>query len=390
VTNGSANSLAAWKSQTGLDAYSITTSPQTASFADLTSEGVPFAGYIDLVAGANLTSIATGSLAGLTTSTTAGSTTTGEARPNSAWDIGAYEISNGAPQVATPTFSPTAGSYGPTQSVTISTSTGGATICHTTDGSTPTANGAGTCTHGTTYSSAVSVVVSETLNAVGSLSGDTDSAVGSAIYTINGAVSTPTFSPVAGTYSSAQSVTISTSTGGATLCYTTDGSTPTANGAGTCTHGTTYSSAVSVSASETLKAIGSESGWSDSLVGSAAHTIGTVTLTPSSQNFGPMAVGFSGAPVTFTLTNTSGVTITGITISNIGGSPSDFPQQSTTRGSSLASGASCNIVVTFSPAAPGSLGTTLDIADSASSSPQRSTLTGTGTPVVTAPSAFPI
>ena len=38
---------------------------------------------------------------------------------------------------------------------------------------------------------------------------------------------TPTFSPVAGTYSSTQSVTISTATGGAVLCYTVDGSTPT-------------------------------------------------------------------------------------------------------------------------------------------------------------------
>ena len=45
---------------------------------------------------------------------------------------------------------------------------------------------------------------------------------------------TPTFSPGAGTYSSTQSVTISTVTSGATLCYTTDGTTPTATVPGTC------------------------------------------------------------------------------------------------------------------------------------------------------------
>jgi len=84
---------------------------------------------------------------------------------------------------------------------------------------------------------------------------------------------TPTFSPVAGTYTGTQNVTISTSTGGATLCYTIDGTTPTANGAGTCTHGTTYSTAVSVASSLTLKAIASESGFLDSAVGSAAYTI---------------------------------------------------------------------------------------------------------------------
>jgi hypothetical protein len=41
-----------------------------------------------------------------------------------------------------------------------------------------------------------------------------------------GAVAAPTFSPAGGTYTSAQSVTISTTTGGASIRYTTDGSTP--------------------------------------------------------------------------------------------------------------------------------------------------------------------
>jgi len=92
----------------------------------------------------------------------------------------------------------------------------------------------------------------------------------------SGTVATPTFSPVAGNYATTQNVTISTSTGGATLCYTTDGSTPTANGAGTCTHGTTYSTPVVVASSLTLKAVGSLSGDSDSAVGSAAYTIGAL------------------------------------------------------------------------------------------------------------------
>ena len=42
----------------------------------------------------------------------------------------------------------------------------------------------------------------------------------------NNQCATPTFSPAAGTYSSAQTVTISTTTGGATIRYTTDGTTP--------------------------------------------------------------------------------------------------------------------------------------------------------------------
>jgi len=92
---------------------------------------------------------------------------------------------------------------------------------------------------------------------------------------------TPTFLPVAGTYAGTQSVVLSSTTAGATLCYTTDGSTPTANGAGICTHGTTYSTAVSVASSLTLKAIASESGFLDSSVGSAAYTITSPASLPT-------------------------------------------------------------------------------------------------------------
>jgi hypothetical protein len=181
--------------------------------------------------------------------------------------------SGGTPTASTPTFFPSAGTYSTAQSVTISTATVGATICYTTDGTTPTANGAGACTHGSTYTGAVTVASSQTLQAIASKSGYLDSTVGSAAYVITSAVADPTFSPIAGTYTGTQTVTISTTTVGATICYTSDGSTPTTNGAGACTHGTTYTSAITVSASETLKAIASESGDTDSNVVSAAYVI---------------------------------------------------------------------------------------------------------------------
>jgi hypothetical protein len=81
-----------------------------------------------------------------------------------------------------------------------------------------------------------------------------------------GTVATPTFSPAAGTYTSAQSVAISTATTGATIHYTTDGSTPTASSP-------TYASPVSVASSLTLKAIAMKSGMTDSAVASAGYTI---------------------------------------------------------------------------------------------------------------------
>jgi len=81
-------------------------------------------------------------------------------------------------------------------------------------------------------------------------------------------VATPTFNPPTGTYGSGQSVTISTTTAGATIRYTTDGSTPSS------TVGTVYVSPVAVSSSLTLKAIAYEAGMTDSLVATAAYTIG--------------------------------------------------------------------------------------------------------------------
>ena len=92
-------------------------------------------------------------------------------------------------------------------------------------------------------------------------------------------VAAPTFSPGGGSYTGAQSVTIGTATSGATIRYTTNGSTPTS------TSGTVYSGAVSVASSLTLKAIAYKSGMSDSTVSTASYTIvpaGGTTITSAS------------------------------------------------------------------------------------------------------------
>ena len=202
----------------------------------------------------------------------------GNARPASgAWDLGAYNASATPPTASTPTFSPSPGTYTSTQTVTLTNPSGTPVMCYTTNGITPATNGASGCTTGTVYTTTISVSSTETIKAIAGGTGWTDSSVASGLYTITTQVATPTFAPSSGTYSSVQSVTISTVTSGSTLCYTTDGSTPSGNGAGTCTHGTTYSTAVTVSASETLKAIGTKSGLADSSIGSAAYVINIST-----------------------------------------------------------------------------------------------------------------
>lgn len=96
-----------------------------------------------------------------------------------------------------------------------------------------------------------------------------------AMYQMDGTagVAVPLILPNPGPYTTPQTITITTTTTGATICYTTDGSTPTANGAGTCTHGTTYSTGFSLTVPGTVKAIGSKSGLADSGVATNGYTL---------------------------------------------------------------------------------------------------------------------
>jgi Chitobiase/beta-hexosaminidase C-terminal domain len=231
--------------------------------------------------------------------------TDGTGSPIAGFNAQAFFGSTGG-TVATPTFSPVAGTYSSTQTVTISDSTGGATICYTTDGSTPTANGAGTCTHGTTYSSAVIVATTLTLQAVGSLSGDSDSSVGSAAYTITPTTAgTPSCSPVGGTYNATQSVSCSVTGGAPVMCYTTNGTPPVTNGSSGCTTGTLYSGAISISASATFKVIAGGTAFLDGTVDSQIYT-----LTVATPTFNPVGGTYFGAQSVTISTVTSGATIT--------------------------------------------------------------------------------
>jgi uncharacterized repeat protein (TIGR03803 family) len=92
-------------------------------------------------------------------------------------------------------------------------------------------------------------------------------------------VSPPTFSPLGGTYNSIQSVTISDSTVGSAIYYTTDSSAPT-------TTSTKYMGAITVDASETVSAIAVAVGFSNSAIATAAYTINTpdFILSPAFTN----------------------------------------------------------------------------------------------------------
>ena len=214
--------------------------------------------------------------------------------------------------VATPTFSPVAGTYATAQTVTIASTTPSATICYTTNGTVPQAGDPGTCAApALTYSTPVIVGATETLEAVATLNGDINSAVASAAYKITLAA-TPTFSPVAGTYAAAQTVTITSTTAGATICYTTDGIPPTAAVAGTCdtidpTEASVASGGpVSVASTETLNAIATiASGFSNSASGTAAYIINTAVV----PTYAPIAGSYATAQTVTIKSTTAAATI---------------------------------------------------------------------------------
>ncbi|MBR6770885.1 MAG: chitobiase/beta-hexosaminidase C-terminal domain-containing protein, partial [Lachnospiraceae bacterium] len=172
--------------------------------------------------------------------------------------------------VEMPVFSPKGGTYTEAQTVSIETSTEGAVIYYTEDGSQPT-------TDSKVYSEAIPVTQSMTLKAIAVKAQMNNSQVATAEYIINipsqpdqpdevEMVEMPVFSPKGGTYTAAQTVTIKTATQGAVIYYTEDGSVPT-------TSSKVYSKAITVDKNMTLKAIAVKKGMENSQVVTAKYII---------------------------------------------------------------------------------------------------------------------
>ena len=191
------------------------------------------------------------------------------------------------PPAPTPVLTPGAGAFTSGQSVTITDSAPGATIYYTTDGTTPT-------TSSTPYTGTpIAVTSSETLNAVAISQGYGYgySAVGGGAYTI---LVKPTFSLAAGTYATTQQLTLADTTAGASIYYTTNGTTPT-------TSSTLYTGAITISTTQTITAI-------------AAVTVpgvGTVATTPVGQ---PYVIHPPGSSSVLSGTILSGQPVVGATV----------------------------------------------------------------------------
>ena len=272
--------------------------PISIALGDFNGDGIPDLAVPNL--GSNTVTVLTSSLTETATATATGIAIagTGQHMVDASYPgdslyaasvSGTTSLTSEAP-AATPAFSVPAGTYTSAQAVTVSDTTVGATIYYTTNGTTPT-------TGSTVYSRPIAVSSSETLEAIATASGYSQSAVGSAAYTINLPAATPTFSPAAGTYTSVETVTISDATPNATIYYTTNGTTPTTSSA-------VYSVPITVSATETIEAIAVATGYSQSAMATAAYIINLPT--PSFTISGTSVTVTPGA----TTANTSTTTVT--------------------------------------------------------------------------------
>jgi N-acetylneuraminic acid mutarotase len=249
-------------------------------------------------------------------------------------------------KVAAPIFNPPGGTYSSAQAVAISDTTPGVNIFYTTDGTMPTESSP------ELPGGSFMVSMSETVNAVAVAYGYGINSAGAspvvtATYTLNlPQAAAPTFSLPAGTYSSAQTVTLTDATNGATIYYTTNGTTPT-------TSSTVYAGPITVSSSETIEAIAMASGDNPSAVTTVTYTI-------------PQSFGMSLNPTSMTVAAGASGTST-ITVQDEGG----FNGNVSFACSGLPSGATCSFTTLTAPTPAGVSTTTLTVATSATTAEMR-------------------
>jgi uncharacterized protein (TIGR02145 family) len=176
---------------------------------------------------------------------------------------GVYTITG---TVATPTFSPSSGTYASAVNVAIACPTPGAAIHYTTDGADPDESDPA-------YNRPIPIADTTTLKARAYKTGWIPSDMDSATYSITGKVVKPAFSPSPGLYPAAQSVIIVCPTPEAAVHYTRNGADPDESDS-------TYGNPVSITGTTVLKARAYRTGWNPSPVESGTYTINGSIAAP--------------------------------------------------------------------------------------------------------------
>jgi hypothetical protein len=255
-----------------------------------------------------------------------------------------------------------------------------------------------TSTCGSTLAAAANCSVSVTFSptAAGQFNGSllfTDDALGSpqkvslagnAVAPVSLSASTLNFSTViAGNTSSAKTVTL-TNHQTVALVFSTIAVTAGFNiSSNTCGSGIAAGASCTVGVTFQPAAVGSATGaltFTDNAPNSpqTLNLTGTggapVTFSSSSLNFGTVTSGTTSSAKTVTVTNHLSAPLSFASIATA----APFAISSNTCGASIAAGGTCTVGVTFSPTAAGAVTGALTFTDSALTSPQTMTLTGTG------------
>jgi hypothetical protein len=157
----------------------------------------------------------------------------------------------------------------------------------------------------------------------------------------------------------------------------------------TCTMTVTFSPAAAQAYTGTLTVYpGNGQTLTLALTGTGTAATPTAALTPNPVVFPGVNV-YSYSQATITLTNTGTASLTGITPTITGANAADFSiYPSTSCGTTLAAGSNCTYVLHFSPPSAGRFTAVLSVADSATGSPQTTTLTAVGGPAPAAQMQF--
>jgi hypothetical protein len=212
--------------------------------------------------------------------------------------INVYGLLGKTPTAPTPVISPGSESFTGSLTVTITDAVANSIIYYTTNGSTPTNSSP-------IYQQPFTISSSKTIMAIASPANYMQSAPAVATFLLSTATTNPVFSLAGGTYSGTQALTLSDTSTGAVIYYTTDGSTPTASSP-------VYSQPLSVPVSETVQAIAISPGLSASAVVSDSYAIQPPYAIDFSQGFteadGPMQFNGSTDLDDFRLQLTNGAT----------------------------------------------------------------------------------